>query len=128
MTMENIKATEKDGTSTENKIQQQMFLWFVNNYSLKDNIKGIFASVPNDSKDAKEQMRKKATGMKVGHADFNVYLPNGKVLMFEVKTPIGKQSDHQKRFELEVKGLGFEYYIVRSLEEFKNIIETKWLT
>jgi hypothetical protein len=70
-------------------------------------------------------MRKKATGMKVGHADFNVYLPKGKVLMFEVKTPIGKQSDHQKRFELEVKELGFEYYIVRSLEEFKNIIETR---
>ena len=51
---------------TENKIQQQMFVWFQNNYSLKDNVKGIFASIPNDSKDAKEQMRKKATGMKVG--------------------------------------------------------------
>ena len=126
MTMENIKATEKDGTSTENKIQQEMFIWFNNTYTI--NKLGIFASVPNDSKDAKEQMRKKATGMKVGHADFNVYLPNGKVLMFEVKTLIGKQSDHQKRFELEMKYLGFEYYIVRSLEEFKNIIETKWLT
>jgi len=105
---------------TENKIQQEMFIWFNNTYTI--NKLGIFASVPNDSKDAKEQMRKKATGMKVGHADFNVYLPNGKVLMFEVKTPIGKQSDHQKRFELEVKGLGFEYYIVRSLDEFKKIV------
>ena len=106
--------------STENKIQQQMFIWFNNNYTIKG--LGLFASIPNDSKDAKEQMRKKATGMKVGHADFNVYLPNEKTIMFEVKTPIGKQSDHQKRFELEVKGLGFEYYIVRSLEDFKSVI------
>lgn len=119
--MENIKDIKKDGTSTENKIQQQMFVWFQNNYSLKDNIKGIFASIPNDSKDPKEQMRKKATGMKVGHSDFNIYM-NGKCYFFEVKTPTGVQSDSQKRFESEVKSLGFEYYIVRSLDEFKNKI------
>jgi hypothetical protein len=119
--MENIKDIKKDGTSTENKIQQQMFVWFQNNYSLKDNVKGIFASIPNDSKDAKEQMRKKATGMKVGHSDFNIYM-NGRCYFFEVKTPTGVQSDSQKRFESEVKSLGFEYYIVRSLDEFKNII------
>jgi hypothetical protein len=107
---------------TENKIQQQMFVWFQNNYSLKDNVKGIFASIPNDSKDAKEQMRKKATGMKVGHSDFNIYM-NGKCYFFEVKTPIGVQSDSQKRFESEVKSLGFEYYIVRSLDEFKQKIK-----
>ena len=120
--MENIKDIKKDGTSTENKIQQQMFVWFQNNYSLKDNIKGIFASIPNDSKDAKEQMRKKATGMKVGHSDFNIYM-NGKCYFFEVKTHNGVQSDSQKRFESEVKSLGFEYYIVRSLDEFKNKIK-----
>lgn len=119
--MENIKDIKKDGTSTENKIQQQMFVWFQNNFSLKDNVKGIFASIPNDSKDAKEQMRKKATGMKVGHADFNIYI-NGKCYFFEVKTTTGVQSESQKRFESEVKSLGFEYYIVRSLEEFKNTI------
>ena len=28
MIMENIKDIKKDGTSTENKIQQQMFVWF----------------------------------------------------------------------------------------------------
>jgi len=123
MGLQSIKNERIMTDKTENKIQQEMFIWFNNTYTI--NKLGIFASVPNDSKDAKKQMRKKATGMKVGHADFNVYLPNGKVLMFEVKTPIGKQSDHQKRFELEVKCLGFEYYIVRSLEDFKNIIETR---
>jgi hypothetical protein len=120
--MENIKDTKEGGTSTENKIQQQMFVWFQNNYSLKDNVKGIFASIPNDSKDAKEQMRKKATGMKVGHSDFNIYM-NGKCYFFEVKTPTGVQSESQKRFESEVKSLGFEYNIVRSLDEFKQKIK-----
>jgi hypothetical protein len=110
------------GTSTEAKIQQEMYLWFTNNYSLKDNYKGMFASVPNDSKDAKEQMRKKATGMKPGHSDFNIYLPGGKTLFFEVKTPIGKQSEIQKRFEEQGNILGFEYFLVRSLDEFKKIV------
>jgi hypothetical protein len=105
---------------TENKIQQEMFIWFNNTYTIKG--LGLFASIPNDSKDAKEQMRKKATGMKVGHSDFNIYLFGGKTLFFEVKTPIGRQSDHQKRFELEVNNLGFKYFIVRSLEEFKKIV------
>ncbi len=105
---------------TENKIQQEMFVWFNNTYTIKG--LGLFASIPNDSKDAKEQMRKKATGMKVGHSDFNIYLHGGKTLFFEVKTPIGKQSEIQKRFELEVNNLGFKYFIVRSLDEFKKIV------
>jgi hypothetical protein len=105
---------------TENKIQQEMFIWFNNTYTI--NGLGLFASIPNDSKDAKEQMRKKATGMKVGHSDFNIYLPNGKTLFFEVKTPTGRQSEHQKRFELEVNNLGFKYFLVRSLDEFKKIV------
>ncbi len=105
---------------TEARIQQEMFIWFNNNYTIKG--LGLFASIPNDSKDAKEQMRKKATGMKVGHSDFNVYLPGGITLFFEVKTPIGRQSDHQKRFELEVNNLGFKYFLVRSLDEFKKIV------
>ena len=118
--MENTKDIKMDGTSTEAKIQQEMFIWFNNNYTIKG--LGLFASIPNDSKDAKEQMRKKATGMKPGHSDFNIYLPNGKTLFFEVKTPIGKQSDIQKRFELEVNNLGFQYFLVRSLDEFKKIV------
>jgi hypothetical protein len=122
MIMENIKDIKEVGTSTENKIQQEMFVWFQNNYSLKGNLKGIFASIPNDSKDAKEQMRKKSTGMKVGHSDFNIYM-NGKCYFFEVKTPTGVQSESQKRFELEVNSLGFDYYIVRSLDEFKQKIK-----
>lgn len=106
---------------TENKLQQEMFIWFNNNYTVKG--LGIFSSIPNDSKDAKEQMRKKATGMKVGHSDFNVYLPNGKTIFFEVKTQKGKQSEHQKRFESEINNLGFKYYLVRTLEEFKQKIK-----
>jgi hypothetical protein len=118
--MENTKDIKMDGTSTEARLQQLMFIWFNNTYTIKGS--GLFASIPNDSKDAKEQMRKKATGMKPGHSDFNIYLPNGKTLFFEVKTPIGKQSDIQKRFELEVNNLGFEYFLVRSLDEFKKIV------
>ena len=117
--MENTKVTKTDGTSTENKIQQSMFLWFNNNYTV--NGLGLFASIPNDSKDAKEQMFKKATGLMSGVSDL-ICINNGEVLFIECKDDKGKQSDKQKEFENIVSLQCFKYFLVRSLDEFKKII------
>ena len=35
----------------------------------------------------------------------------------------GVQRPEQKEFQMQVEALGFKYYIVRSLEEFKSIVE-----
>ena len=56
-----------------------------------------------------------------GASDLIVVLPN-KVLFIELKTKIGVQSVAQKEFESRVKGLGFDYFLVRSFEEFKSIV------
>jgi len=50
-----------------------------------------------------------------------VLLPN-KILFIEVKTDIGTQSKEQKNFQERVEKLGFEYHLVRSLEDFKCVI------
>lgn len=42
--------------------------------------------------------------------------------MIELKTEKGRQSDHQRAWQYLMKEQGFEYYIVRSLEEFKELI------
>lgn len=108
---------------TESKIQQEMVIWYNNNFCLKHhNPRHFIFSVPNESKSKKETLQKMAIGMKPGVSDLIILQPN-KAIFVEVKTEIGRQSPKQKDFEKVVKELGFEYHLVRSLEEFKNIFE-----
>lgn len=105
---------------TEAKIQQEMFMWYKNNYCLNHhNPKHVIFAVPNDSSSKEETMRKLATGMLPGASDLIVVQPN-RVIFIEVKTDVGTQQDNQMQFEADVKALGFEYYVVRSLDHFKQ--------
>ena len=105
---------------TEAKIQQEIYTYFNNTFCLKHHTsRCIIFSVPNDSSSKEETMRKLATGMLPGASDMIVIFPN-KVVFVEVKTDIGRQSDVQKEFEKRVNALGFDYWLVRSLDEFKT--------
>lgn len=108
---------------TEDQIQAEIYKWFHNKYCTKLNNPSfcIFA-VPNGGLRTKhEAMKLKATGTVAGVSDLIVLKPN-KAIFVEVKTDIGRQSEEQKKFEEIVKNLGFEYHLVRSLEDFKKII------
>lgn len=110
---------------SENKIQSEIVMWFHNNYCLKiHNPQYIIFSVPNEGQNAKEQMYKKSLGMLSGVSDLIVVL-NSQVLFIECKDEHGKQRESQIAFENNVKKLNHNYYIVRSLEEFKKIIAEK---
>lgn len=63
----------------------------------------------------------KAMGMVNGVSDTIVVLPN-KTMFCEFKVQDGRQSDKQKEFQQIVTDLGHEYHVVRSLEQFKKII------
>ena len=107
---------------TESRIQQEIVQWFRNNYCLKHhNPKCEIFSVPNERSNVKEQSRMIATGLKAGVADLIVLLPNGKTVFIECKDEKGRQSDKQISFEQSVSNLGFEYFVVRSLEDFQKI-------
>jgi hypothetical protein len=57
-------------------------------------------------------------GLGVGGADLvGLLKPSGRFFAIEVKTAIGKQSDHQKAWERAVVEAGGFYRIVRSAEE-----------
>lgn len=56
-----------------------------------------------------------------GVSDLVVVLPQ-KVIFVELKQPKGVQSKFQKVFQNRVEKLNKEYYIVRSLEEFKSLL------
>ena len=105
---------------TEAKIQQEMVVWFRNNYQRLD--KGIIFSVPNERAGGYMAMKDLLlTGLLSGVSDLIVVL-KGKVLFIEVKNATGKQSPNQIKFQKQVENLGFNYYLVRDLESFKNII------
>jgi hypothetical protein len=107
---------------SEASIQSSIILWFRNNYCLKThNPRYCIFSVPNDGKNATEQMRKIANGMMSGVSDLIVLMEN-KCYFFELKTEVGKQSDKQKDFQIQVEKLGFKYFLVRNLFDFQNII------
>lgn len=108
---------------TEDQIQAEIFKWFHNEYCTKfSNPRCCIFAVPNGGLRSKhEAMKLKATGTVAGVSDLIILKPN-KAIFVEVKTDIGRQSEEQKKFEQIVKNLGFEYHLVRSLEDFKKII------
>ena len=108
---------------TEDQIQAEIFKWFHNEYCTKfSNPRCCIFAVPNGGLRSKhEAMKLKSTGVVAGVSDLIVLLPN-RCLFVEVKTDVGRQSDKQKEFEQIVKKLGFEYQLVRSLNDFLTFI------
>jgi len=107
----------------EDVIQAEIYKWYNNNFCLKSHDpQCIIFSVPNGgTRDKREAMLLKATGVVAGVSDLIIIKPN-EVIFVEVKTEIGKQSDKQKQFQQTVETLGFKYLLVRSLEDFKSQI------
>lgn len=60
--------------------------------------------------------------MMPGVADLIVVEEN-KTTFFEIKTPTGRQSKNQINFQKMVEKLNHNYFVVRSLDEFKKIIQ-----
>ena len=58
-----------------------------------------------------------------GEADLTLFAKGGKTVFIEIKTAKGWQSKQQKVFEKRVKELGFEYVIMKSLEDAERFIE-----
>ena len=81
----------------------------------------LFACHQN-GKDAREQERLGKMGLLPGVSDI-IYLSPVGVVFIELKTKTGKQSPEQKAFKQSVSALGYRYCIVRSFEEFQDVIE-----
>ena len=101
---------------SEAKIQQKIVEFFRRNYYQK----GLILSIPNERSGFAQMKVLLQTGLLSGASDILVILP-GEILFVEVKTAIGRQSEKQKKFENNVKSLGYKYHLVRSLEDFIKI-------
>lgn len=76
----------------------------------------------NKFADGRMTFRKMPFGSINGVPDI-VVIKDGKYIGLEVKTKKGRQSKYQKEFQEKLEKAGGLYYIVRSLEDAKNIIE-----
>jgi hypothetical protein len=103
---------------TESKIQQDCFVWYSNTFA-RHNI-GIMFSVPNES--IGSQQRKVNTGLLRGVSD-TIIIHKGVCMFVEFKTLTGVISPYQKQFKEKVENQGLKYYLIRSLEEFKQLFE-----
>lgn len=100
----------------ESKIQQEIVIWFNNNYCLKHHDpREIIFSVPNEN-----QQRLISSGVLAGVSDL-IFTLRGKIYFCEVKRPGKLQRPKQIDFQERVEALGYEYFLVYSLADFQNI-------
>lgn len=103
---------------SENKLHQDCYVWFHNTYP---NLRGLLCYNLNNSKNKIDGARNKAKGLIAGRSDMVLYYQSN-AFMIEFKTSDGSQSQGQKEWAALVKSQGFQYHIIRSLEEFKLLI------
>lgn len=101
---------------SESRIQQECLMWFRNS---RLGTNDLFFSVPNEGRNAIEQSRKIQIGLLAGVSDTIIVL-SGRVIFCEFKDAKGKQSPKQIIFQQKVEALGHEYWVIRSLDEFKE--------
>lgn len=103
---------------SEAKIQSTCVTWLWNE---RPETRGCFFSVTNNSEHIARAMQRKALGLIPGVAD-TIFIWNGKIYAIEFKTESGKQSARQIWWEGIARKQGAEYFIVRDLDGFKEII------
>ena len=105
---------------TEDKIQQEIFMYLQNNYCTKiNNPQCVVFAVPNQN-----QWKLTNIGVVAGVSDLIFLMPN-RTIFIEVKTDTGVQSPAQKKFQEKVTALGFEYIIAKRVEDVLAYFENK---
>lgn len=104
---------------SEAAIQAEIFQWHWNN---RPGERGLLFMIHNNAVNRVQGAQLKAQGMVPGVSDLAYLAPDGRPVMIEVKKPGGSQSPAQKKWEELVRGVGYRYVVVRSLEEAKEVL------
>lgn len=106
---------------SEDALQQKCYFWFWNTFP---KLRGLLFSVPNGgTRDPREVIKFKQTGLVPGVSDL-IFLFDGNCFLIELKrdSKVAKQSKKQLNWQELVENEGFEYFIVRTLTDFKELI------
>lgn len=124
------KPTRRVNRNEEAKLQAECFKWIWNE---KPETRYLFFSTFNENTQSKyeslQQQKvsgalRKARGLIAGVSDSIMLLPRGRYhfLCIEYKTKTGVQNEHQIMWQAEVERVGGCYNVIRSLEDFKDVI------
>ena len=107
----------------EHRIQCAIVKWFY--YAYPAYRGGCLFAVPNGGhRNIQTARNLKAEGVTSGVSDLLLLVPKRDYhgLCIEVKTPVGRQSDNQKNWQRIIEAQGYRYEIVRSLDEFAELV------
>lgn len=106
---------------SEDALQQKCVFWFHNKFP---ELRGLLFHPANGGfRNAREGAKFKKIGVYPGVADL-VFLYKKSAYFLELKDEKGRQSKNQELWEKKVKSQGYEYFIVRSLADFKNKVSS----
>ena len=80
--------------------------------------------VHNNPRNAIDGNRLKAMGMVAGVSDMMLLRQDKPPLCIEIKTEKGTQQRNQKEWQQVAEYSGAKYVVVRSLDEFQDVIES----
>ena len=105
----------------ESHIQQACFTWF--RLQFPDLALLMFAVPNGGSRRRIEAKIMKAEGVTAGVADVLFLYPNSEYHGLCIETEKGRQQPSQKRFQQAVEAQGYQYAIVRSVEDFIELVK-----
>lgn len=114
------KATKRPNSKDEQTLQSKCYRWFKNTYPQEY---GRMWMQYNNPKSQQSGFYLKAQGMVAGVSDLAFIRKDGKMIFIEMKTEKGRVSDEQKWWQGVVTGCEAEYHIIRTFEEFQELIE-----
>lgn len=131
---------QRKHTPSESAIQMSCVQWL---WQAHPETRGLYIAIPNENSRSGELSKKaqlltgairKNMGVTPGVADTALFMQRGLygALFIEFKTEKGLQSKAQEWWQDAVQFQGYKYVVVRSLEQFKEVIEeylnleTKW--
>ena len=101
---------------SEDQLQSECYQWAWNTFP---DTRRLLFSVPNGgTRNTREAMKLKATGLTAGVADL-LFLWHGKTFAFELKVGSNKQSENQKLWEITATPHIEKYYLITNFEDFK---------
>lgn len=105
---------------SEDQFQAACVKWFDETFY---NHRRMLFAIPNGgARDGRTASILNATGVRPGVADLCLVLPEGKVVWIEMKLPNGRQSPDQVSWEAMLDEREHLYLVVRSMEDFKQLI------
>lgn len=110
--------TEFNKELSEAQIQSSCVIWLWNTHPAT---RGLFFSVTNNSEHIARAMQRKSVGLISGVSDC-LFIWRGSLYCFEFKTDKGRQSPAQIEWQEKVNNQGINYYVVRSLDTFQDLI------